>query len=206
MKRPILFQVCLILFLCIFTTFKTVANDDLAQKLTSLTEFNQHNIAINDLVSLPNGASLIASHEGLYIFSKENLAKAEKSLLQDTNSSTFKELSRVNNQLFLATDNQLIKYDLLNQTSHMLVDEHVEKLKTKQQQLYFISKGNLFRSLPYSEKIENLTSELNVLIHDFEIISDTSFWLLTNASELLYFENQLHISKRFKLNNTILVQ
>ncbi|WP_052141017.1 GGDEF and EAL domain-containing protein [Pseudoalteromonas piratica] len=203
MKRPILFQVCLILFLCIFTTFKTVANDDLAQKLTSLTEFKQHNIAINDLVSLPNGASLIASHEGLYIFSKENLAKADKSLLQDYNSSTFKELSRVNNQLFLATDNQLIKYDLLNQTSHMLVDEHVEKLKTKQQQLYFISKGNLFRYLPYSEKIENLTSELNVLIHDFEIISDTSFWLLTNASELLYFENQLHISKRFKLNNPI---
>ncbi|WP_372766519.1 EAL domain-containing protein [Pseudoalteromonas sp.] len=54
-----------------------------------------------------------------------------------------------------------------------------------------------------SQKIESLTEALNEFAHDYQPVNHSSFWLTTNANELLYIEKTQNIKKRFKLTKPV---
>ncbi|MFY8351985.1 EAL domain-containing protein [Pseudoalteromonas sp. SSM20] len=137
------------------------------------------------------------------MFTPNKLVKVSDDTLKHLSKSSFHQIERVNNLLFLATDNQLLEYNLENPALETRYSEHVSKLASAHNQLFFISKGRLLNYQSGWQKPENLTAALSEFVLDYQIVNDHTFWLTTSSNKLLYFEKTKNIKKTFNLSNPI---
>ena len=155
------------------------------------------NIQVEKIISTDNGYDVILTSNTVYLHDGANLIDISSHLPDLKTHAPFNDVQIINNHYWLSAHDALIAVDLTTNQITPLTPNPISKLKKFNNQMYFISQGEIFTTVKNTTK--SVFNIENQIIRDYVHVEKNQLWTLVGDRLLLLNLNTKQIEQEINL-------